>query len=200
MKKLGWICLMLVGSAFPLAITFYPFHHPLQGTTIGDIDHFLKPVYFFLWCGSIWAIYRAIRYEKEPFLYFLLALVPFGFLYYYFEIVKSKRPSPRSCGVVGRKQMSVGWYSLLICSSLVTLLLVIVPWKFPLQGATLVAMFIFAEPFFLIMGIGSIWMLYQAVRYENHPMSYVLLALVPYAFVYYYFETVKVKRQPRDFG
>ncbi len=34
-------------------------------------------------------------------------------------------------------------------------------------------------------------MLYMAIRYEKHPLPMVLLAFVPFAFFWYYFERVR---------
>ena len=39
--------------------------------------------------------------------------------------------------------------------------------------------------------IGSIWMLYTAIRNEAHPVPFVLLAFVPFFFLWYYFERYK---------
>ncbi len=42
--------------------------------------------------------------------------------------------------------------------------------------------------FFMVPPLGSLWMLYQSIRYEKKCLPFVLLALVPYAFVWYLFE------------
>ena len=39
--------------------------------------------------------------------------------------------------------------------------------------------------------IGGFWMLYQSVRFESSPGKYVLLAFIPGAFLWYYFERVR---------
>ena len=44
---------------------------------------------------------------------------------------------------------------------------------------------------------GAFWMLYHCIRYEQHPFPYILLAFVPYAFLWYYFERVKEQRDIR---
>jgi hypothetical protein len=46
---------------------------------------------------------------------------------------------------------------------------------------------------FGVSPVGSFWMLYVVIRYEKHPLSYALLAFVPYFFVGYYFERVRRK-------
>jgi drug/metabolite transporter (DMT)-like permease len=50
---------------------------------------------------------------------------------------------------------------------------------------------------FLIFGagpIGAFWMMYTAIRYEKHPLPYLLLAFVPYYFLGYYFDRVRGKK------
>jgi hypothetical protein len=44
---------------------------------------------------------------------------------------------------------------------------------------------------FVLYGFGNVglfWMLYVVIRYEKRPFPFVLLAFIPYAFVWYYFE------------
>jgi hypothetical protein len=41
---------------------------------------------------------------------------------------------------------------------------------------------------------GTLWMIYQAVRYEVRPFRFVLLAFVPFAFVWYYVERYAKRR------
>jgi len=42
--------------------------------------------------GALWMAYMAVRYEKDPFPMLLLAfLIPFTFLWYYFERVRKTR-------------------------------------------------------------------------------------------------------------
>lgn len=49
-------------------------------------------------------------------------------------------------------------------------------------------------PVFVIPPFGAFWMMYSAARYEKHPLSMVLLAFVPYAFLWYYFDRVRPRR------
>jgi len=44
---------------------------------------------------------------------------------------------------------------------------------------------------FLAANIGTIWMLYVSIRSEKHPFPFILLAFIPYAFLWYYFERVR---------
>jgi len=45
----------------------------------------------------------------------------------------------------------------------------------------------------LFMGspIGSYWMIYKSIRYEARPLPFIVLALIPLAFLWYYFERVR---------
>jgi hypothetical protein len=36
--------------------------------------------------------------------------------------------------------------------------------------------------------LGSFWMLYQSVRYEIRPLSFILFSFIPFSFVWYYFQ------------
>ena len=42
--------------------------------------------------------------------------------------------------------------------------------------------------------LGALWMLLDCARHEKHPLVYLLLAFVPYAFVWYYVERVRPRR------
>jgi hypothetical protein len=44
---------------------------------------------------------------------------------------------------------------------------------------------------FTVPSVGAFWMLYVGIRNERHPWPIVLLAFVPYAFLWYYFERVR---------
>ena len=49
----------------------------------------------------------------------------------------------------------------------------------------------------LVFGVGplgSFWIMYMAIRYEKHPLPYVLLAFIPYFFLGYYLERVQGRR------
>jgi len=40
--------------------------------------------------GALWMLYDCIRQRKTPFAYFLLAFVPYGFIFYYLERVRPR--------------------------------------------------------------------------------------------------------------
>ena len=46
--------------------------------------------------------------------------------------------------------------------------------------------------------IGAFWMLYMSIRHEKHPLPMVLLAFVPYAFLWYYVERVRTGKHISD--
>jgi hypothetical protein len=48
--------------------------------------------------------------------------------------------------------------------------------------------------FFAVPNLGTIWMIYVSVRYEQRPLPFVVLSFVPYAFLWYYFERVRAGR------
>lgn len=48
--------------------------------------------------------------------------------------------------------------------------------------------------------IGAFWMLYMAIRYEAQPLPMILLAFVPYSFLWYYFERVRPGKLTRENG
>ena len=40
--------------------------------------------------GALWAVYQSLRYENRPWLYLLMAIVPFSFVWYYFGRYKPR--------------------------------------------------------------------------------------------------------------
>jgi hypothetical protein len=46
--------------------------------------------------------------------------------------------------------------------------------------------------FFSAPAVGAFWMLYVAIRNERHPLPIILLAFLPYSFLWYYFERVRL--------
>lgn len=66
---------------------------------------------------------------------------------------------------------------------------VVGPW-FP--GGTVARALLFM--FFICAPIGSFWMIYDCARQEKRLPMHFLLALLPYAFVWYYFDRVKPRQ------
>ena len=40
----------------------------------------------------------------------------------------------------------------------------------------------------LVANIGALWMLYQSIRYELRPLLFCVLSIIPFSFVWYYYE------------
>src|SRR5260370_21340308 len=51
--------------------------------------------------------------------------------------------------------------------------------------------------------LGTVWMIYQSIRYERKPWLYSLFAFTPYVFLWYYFDRVRrrtsAERRPATF-
>ena len=50
---------------------------------------------------------------------------------------------------------------------------------------------------FAVSPLGSFWMMYMAIRYEENPLPYILLAFIPYYSLGYYFERVRGRQLTR---
>jgi hypothetical protein len=51
---------------------------------------------------------------------------------------------------------------------------------------------------FGIPPIGAFWMMYMSVRYEKSPVPMLLLAFIPFTFLWYYFERVRPNKLTRS--
>jgi hypothetical protein len=49
----------------------------------------------------------------------------------------------------------------------------------------------------LLANIGALWMLYQSVRYEIRPFLFCVLSIIPFSFVWYYWERYKNRQGVR---
>lgn len=81
------------------------------------------------------------------------------------------------------------WFLLLVSLTGLAFWFVISPW-YPKNP---VVVFLIAV-FFGVAGVGGLWMLFMAIRYEKSPLLTIILAFVPYAFLWYYFEWVRPRR------
>jgi hypothetical protein len=54
---------------------------------------------------------------------------------------------------------------------------------------------VFLFAFFFGSPLGAIWLLYDCLSHPKTPRVYLLLGLVPYAFVFYYFEHVRLRNR-----
>lgn len=82
------------------------------------------------------------------------------------------------------------------------------PWILVAVGLTALALWIVVGPwyprnplvillvtaFFGMPALGGFWMLYIAVRHEKNPLPLLLLAFLPWAFLWYYFERVRPRQ------
>jgi hypothetical protein len=48
--------------------------------------------------------------------------------------------------------------------------------------------------FFSAPSVGAFWMIYMAIRHERRPLAYILLAFIPYTFLWYYFDRVRPRK------
>jgi hypothetical protein len=51
---------------------------------------------------------------------------------------------------------------------------------------------------FGLPSVGAFWMLYNVVRHEKHPLGYILLAFIPFTFLWYYFDRIKHRKSIRQ--
>jgi len=54
-------------------------------------------------------------------------------------------------------------------------------------------MFLFVM-LFAVPPVGALWMLYQVIRHEKRPFGMLLLAFLPFSFLWYYFEHVRRRK------
>jgi hypothetical protein len=47
---------------------------------------------------------------------------------------------------------------------------------------------------FISPNIGAVWMIYTAARYESKPVPFVILAFIPFSFLWYYAERFRTGR------
>ena len=41
--------------------------------------------------------------------------------------------------------------------------------------------------------VGAFWMIYTAIRFEKNPLPFILLAIIPFACFWYYFDRARLK-------
>jgi len=83
----------------------------------------------------------------------------------------------------------VFWIFICLILTGVALLIVVGPWV-PKNSLSLFLVL----AFFGATNLGSFWMIFMAIRHEKHPLAFIFLALLPYAFVWYYFDRVRPKK------
>ena len=92
MRRLVWICLGVLSFTFVLRMVFfYPFKHPFI-EELGRATVVIMPILFLQPFFGMWMLYQAIRYEAKPLPYvFLVAFVPFSYIWYYIERVRRRK-------------------------------------------------------------------------------------------------------------
>ncbi len=144
-------------------------------------------------------MYKVIRCERNPLPLILLSFLPFTFLWYYFERVRSGKiqRGRDSQNVSGRGEGSRYRSNRVIEAALLTIIAVVVfafaVWVIITPGdPTRVAWFVpVSIAVFVVPPIGAWWLVYMVIRKESRVFPMILLALVPYGFVWYYFERVR---------
>jgi hypothetical protein len=84
------------------------------------------------------------------------------------------------------KMRHLFWALLMLAAVILGVWIVLGPWN-PRNNFELFAVMFF----FMGTPIGGFWMIYRSIRYEKKPLGYVILAFVPLAFLWYYFERVR---------
>jgi hypothetical protein len=64
-------------------------------------------------------------------------------------------------------------------------------WAIVTEGPENPVLVSFVVVVFAASPIGAFWMLYVAIRHETHPLPMVLMAFIPFSFLWYYFERVR---------
>jgi hypothetical protein len=160
-------------------------------------------------------IYKCVRLERNPFPYILLAFVPYSFLWYYFERVRhvAIHSNWSSAKVVHTQTTEISSNTKVLGPRTFTdkianpLIMKRVLWLVLLGGATWFALWevtspsrasgpglVFIVVFFALHPFGAAWMIHTILRSEKRAAKFFLLALVPYSFVWYYFERVRPGR------
>lgn len=86
LKLIAW-----VAFGFVVAGIAFWFVTSARGPANPFLIAFLAIVFVAAPCGTFWMLYMSIRYEKRPLPTMLLAFIPYTFLWYYFERVRSGR-------------------------------------------------------------------------------------------------------------
>ncbi len=134
--------------------------------------------------GSLWMIYQSVRHEEKPARYILWSMVPFSFFWYYSSRVVNWAPAavrvPSPDANRGRVRFLAYALPMTVLYGFLFLLLFL---PVPIVNPVLLLL---AVPLTMAGPLGAFWMTYQAIRYEEKPLLYILLAQLPYAFVWYY--------------
>ena len=73
--------------------------------------------------------------------------------------------------------------AIVITLDLIDIWIVFGPWYSTDPGAIFIVLILFISP-----NIGTLWMIYVAAKSEKKPLAYMLLAFIPFFFIFYYFD------------
>ncbi len=185
-------------AAATVVCTFVVWARITQFSTTDPLDVFLLFVVFGASnLGTFWMLYIVIRYEKRPFPLVLLAFIPYLFLWYYVQRYRHGKPRTKIdpplyigselCMSSGSRKMRRD--TTILALAAVAVVYTLVAWGDMTQFRRADAVDVFL--FFLVFGVtnvGTLWMLYIVIRYEKRPFPLVLLAFIPYLFLWYYIQ------------
>jgi hypothetical protein len=184
-SKKFWFCVLGFGSAMTLVYSLVgpDLPHSADGTLLFFVN---SVVWGFFVVGTVWMIREAIRNERNPWLYVFLALFPFVFIWYYFVRVRPRRAGTPLAPNLIRTLTTAGWICFFAYTTSYSGWIFFRSWLHP--HPTLFEALLIDLPYGLVYPLGTLWMIARSLRTERHSGAYMLLAPVPYAFVWYYFE------------
>ena len=149
--------------------------------------------------GAFWMMYKVVRCERNPVPLILLSFLPFTFVWYYFERARSGKVKEVRDSIVVSDQGERSLYrsNRFIKAALLTIVAVVVFafafWVIVTPGdPRRVAWFVpVSIAVFVVPPIGAWWLVYMVIRKESRVFPMILLAFVPYGFIWYYFERVR---------
>jgi len=177
----GWICFFAYTTSYSVWIFVRNWLHPhptlFEALLIGVPYGLVYPI------GTLWMIARSLRTDRHSGAFMLLAPAPYAFVWYYFE-----RVNPNA-HVARRKN----WFyalALACCNAYLYSLagVFLSPW------ARVTALQFTVSVAYLTVGVGAVWMLQEVIRHERPVWPYVLVWVVPLAFVWYYFVRARYRR------
>lgn len=143
--------------------------------------------------GMFGMLYVTIRHETRPLLFVLLAFIPYAFIWYFFDRVRKMRILTIIPFAKGRYKFPIFGYLLAILIFDVLFLSGI-----NVKNPTEIAALLIVMTPLMIIQVGILWMMYTAIRHEEHPWVYVMVAVIPFAFVWYYFARIKQGKAKRN--
>jgi hypothetical protein len=212
-KRSTWTCLAIISVLVTSGTVVYLYVGSITEVNLVRVAWVIVPVFMLQPFCALWMLYQVIRREAKPLPYVILALfVPFAFIWYYLERVRTGTAT-RQLGIVdalpslpsgGQPKVSDAkggalrrfmWICLAILSvSFAVSMVFFYPFSHPLNEELGRASYV-VEPILIVQPFCAFWMLYQVIRREAKPLPYAVLALfVPFAFIWYYLERVQNRK------